>query len=72
MDPIPLLVIAGPTAVGKTHLALELATQLDAEIISADSRQMYRELVIGTARPTDEELAIVPHHFVAADSGSTR
>lgn len=62
---IPLLVIAGPTAVGKTQLALELASQLDAEIISADSRQIYRELVIGTARPTDEELALVPHHFVA-------
>ena len=58
------LLITGPTAVGKTALSLALAEEKHAEIISADSRQIYRELVIGTARPSEEELARVPHHFV--------
>jgi tRNA dimethylallyltransferase len=59
-----LIVITGPTASGKTELAIKLATHLKTEIISCDSRQFYRELIIGTARPTPSELAAVPHHFV--------
>lgn len=59
-----LLCILGPTAVGKTAAAIKLAGQLDTEIISADSRQFYSEMSIGTAKPTEEELAEVPHHFV--------
>jgi tRNA dimethylallyltransferase len=57
-------VLAGPTAVGKTDLALDLAQRLGAEIISADSRQVYRELDIGTAKPTVEQRRAVPHHLV--------
>lgn len=59
-----LIVICGPTAIGKTALSVELAAHLQAEIISADSRQFYREMNIGTAKPTSEQLAQVPHHFV--------
>ena len=63
-----LIVMVGPTAVGKTGLAIRLASQLRTEIISADSRQVFRELEIGTARPSPEELAQVPHHFVGIKS----
>ena len=56
--------ICGPTAVGKTAIAIQLAKQLSTEIISADSRQFYREMSIGTAKPTKEELAEVKHHFI--------
>jgi len=59
-----LIVIAGPTAVGKTSYAIELAQKYNTEILSADSRQFYRELQIGTAAPTKEELAAAPHHFI--------
>lgn len=59
-----LLIVTGPTAVGKTAYTIELAERLDTPIISADSRQMYREMCIGTAAPTDEELARVKHYFV--------
>jgi len=59
-----LIVIAGPTAVGKTSYAIELAKKYNTEILSADSRQFYRELQIGTAAPTKEELAAAPHHFI--------
>ena len=59
-----LIVVAGPTAVGKTSLAIELAKHYRAEIISADSRQFYREMNIGTAKPSDAELAEVLHHFI--------
>jgi tRNA dimethylallyltransferase len=59
-----LAVLVGPTAVGKTATAIELAEQLSAEIISADSRYLYRDLDIGTAKPTPEELARVPHHLI--------
>src|SRR6185436_16748601 len=59
-----LIVIVGPTAVGKTGLAVRLASHFGTEIVSADSRQIYRELNIGTAKPSPEELALVPHHFV--------
>ena len=59
-----LIVLAGSTASGKTATAIKLAKAFDAEIISADSRQFYKELSIGTAAPTAEELALVKHHFV--------
>lgn len=59
-----LLVVCGPTAVGKTALSIELAKKYAAEIISADSRQFYREMNIGTAKPSKEELNAVPHHFI--------
>ena len=59
-----LIVITGPTAVGKTSLSIELAKTLSSEIISADSRQFYREMKIGTARPSDDLLQLVPHHFI--------
>lgn len=62
MKKIP--VILGATASGKTATAIALARQFDAEIISADSRQIYRELTIGSAKPSPEELAAAPHHFV--------
>ena len=63
-----VIIIAGPTAVGKTSLAIDLARRIGAEIISADSRQCYRELSIGVARPSAEELNQVPHHFIATHS----
>jgi len=59
-----LVAIIGPTATGKSHLALHIARDLDAEIVSADSRQLYRYLDIGTAKPTPKELSIVPHHLI--------
>jgi len=59
-----LIVLVGPTASGKTDLAIELAGRLHAEIISADSRQFYKEIPIGTAAPDQEQLASVPHHFI--------
>lgn len=63
-----VILLAGPTASGKTALAIRLAQQLGTEIISADSRQCYRELSIGTAKPAPEELAAVPHHFINSHS----
>ncbi|NLY29305.1 MAG: tRNA (adenosine(37)-N6)-dimethylallyltransferase MiaA [Firmicutes bacterium] len=60
----PILVIVGPTAVGKTELAIEVAEEVDGEIISADSMQVYRGLDIGTAKPTEEERRGVPHHLL--------
>ncbi|PBQ30727.1 tRNA (adenosine(37)-N6)-dimethylallyltransferase MiaA [Sphingobacteriaceae bacterium] len=59
-----LVVIAGPTAVGKTALAIELAKHYQSVILSADSRQFYKELTIGTAKPTAEQLSEVPHFFI--------
>lgn len=59
-----LIVVAGPTAIGKTSLAIQLALYYKTEIISADSRQFYREMEIGTAKPSEEELNTVPHHFI--------
>ncbi|MFP2927343.1 tRNA (adenosine(37)-N6)-dimethylallyltransferase MiaA [Pyxidicoccus sp. 3LG] len=61
-----LTVIAGPTASGKTALAIELARKAGGEIVSADSQQVYRHFDIGTAKPSAEELAAVPHHLVSA------
>lgn len=59
-----LIVICGPTASGKTKAAIEVAKAFDAEIISADSRQFYREIPIGTAAPNRDELSEIKHHFV--------
>lgn len=59
-----LIVIAGPTAVGKTALSIELAKHFDCPVISADSRQFYREMSIGTAKPTKAEMQQVPHYFI--------
>ena len=61
-------IVVGPTAVGKTKYAIDLAQQLQTEIISADARQCYQELNIGVARPSNEELAQVKHHFIASHS----
>ena len=61
-------IIVGPTAVGKTSLAIQLAKHLKTEIISADARQCFKELSIGVARPSIEELNSVPHHFIASHS----
>lgn len=59
-----IVIIAGPTATGKTALAIDLATRFGAEIVGADSRQVYRYLDIGTAKPTAEQRATVPHHLI--------
>lgn len=66
-----LISIVGPTAIGKTSLAIKVAKSLQTEIISADSRQFYRELTIGTAKPTSAELRAVPHHFINSHSIKT-
>lgn len=63
-----LIVIAGPTAVGKTAVAIALAQALSTDVVSADSRQLFREMNIGTAKPTPEERALVRHHFVDTHS----
>ena len=59
-----LICIVGPTAIGKTALSIKLAKLFSAEILSADSRQFYKEMTIGTAAPTPEELSQAPHHFI--------
>ena len=64
MTDTPLIVIVGPTAVGKTGLSLRLAQDFAVEIISADSRQIYRGLNIGTAKPTPHEQTVAPHHLI--------
>lgn len=61
---LPLIVIVGPTAVGKTAASIQLAKRLDGEIVSADSRLLYRGMDIGTAKPTKEEMENVPHHLI--------
>ncbi len=66
--PKTVIVIAGPTAVGKTAIAIAIAKQFNTAIISADSRQCYKELKIGAARPSGEELQQVPHYFIATHS----
>lgn len=63
-----LLVIAGPTAVGKTAVAIQLAQRYNTVVVSADSRQFYREMSIGTAKPSDEEQAAVKHYFINSHS----
>ena len=62
--PLFLLVIVGPTAVGKTKIGIELAEKLGGEIVSADSRQMYRSMNIGTAKPSREDMQRIPHHMI--------
>jgi len=62
--PPAAIVLGGPTAVGKTEVAISLAREIRAEIISADSRQVYRELDVGTAKPTAEQRRAVPHHLI--------
>nr|WP_052444500.1 tRNA (adenosine(37)-N6)-dimethylallyltransferase MiaA [Flammeovirga sp. OC4] len=59
-----LVVVVGPTAVGKTDFCVELARALSTEIVYADSRQFFKEMQIGTARPTEDEMQEIPHHFV--------
>lgn len=59
-----LISIIGPTGIGKTRLAIDLANHFDTEIISCDSRQFFKEMSIGTAKPSQEELEEIPHHFV--------
>ncbi len=61
---IPILFIVGPTASGKTKLSIELSKKFNAEIISADSRQIYKFMTIGTAKPTENEMSGIPHHFI--------
>ena len=59
-----LITIVGPTAIGKTALSIRLAQHFNTEIISCDSRQFYKEMAIGTAVPSQEELQAAPHHFI--------
>jgi tRNA dimethylallyltransferase len=69
---LPLILIVGPTAVGKTEIAIQLAERLSGEIVSADSRLFYRGMDIGTAKPSREEQARVPHHLIdIADPAET-
>lgn len=63
-----LIVVVGPTAVGKTAMAIQLAQYFNTEILSADSRQFYKEMNIGTAKPDVQELALAPHHFIDSHS----
>jgi tRNA dimethylallyltransferase len=66
-----LVVIVGPTGIGKTALAIALARHFSTEIVSADSRQFFKEMEIGTAKPSPEELAAAPHHFIDSHSIET-
>ncbi len=59
-----LISVVGPTGIGKTKLAIDLAKHFNTEIISCDSRQFFREMKIGTAAPSEEELSEAPHHFI--------
>lgn len=63
-SPIPLVLLAGPTASGKTSLSIVLSTRISAEIVNADSMQVYRYMEIGTAKPTLEQRQSVPHHLI--------
>ena len=63
-----LIIVQGPTASGKTALSIALAKHFNTEIISGDSRQFYQEMIIGTARPSIEELSMVKHHFISSHS----
>ena len=65
-----LVVILGPTGIGKTDLSIDIAKNFNTEIISSDSRQVFKELKIGTAVPTDDQLKKVKHHFIGNKSMS--
>ena len=60
----PIIVIAGPTASGKTSLAISLAKEFNGEIINADSRSIYREMNVATSKPTTKECQLIPHHLI--------
>ena len=66
-----LIVVLGPTAIGKTALAIDIARHYDTEIVSSDSRQFYKELNIGVARPSNEELSAAHHHLIWRQSPTT-
>ena len=66
-----LIVVVGPTAIGKTTMAIDLAQHFQTEILSADSRQFFKEMEIGTAKPSAAELASAPHHFINSHSVDT-
>ena len=68
MNDKKLIIVQGPTASGKTALSIALAQHFNTEIISGDSRQFYQEMIIGTARPSIEELLMVKHHFISTHS----
>lgn len=72
MEKNKLIIVLGPTAVGKTSFAISLAQQFSSPIINCDSRQVFKELNIGVARPSDEQLQMVQHYFVATHSITTR
>ncbi len=63
-DRIPLIILVGPTAVGKTAFAIKIAESINAEVISSDSRYFYRGMDIGTAKPTFDEMRMIPHHLI--------
>jgi tRNA dimethylallyltransferase len=63
-----LIVIAGPTAVGKTDIAIRLAQRFHTEVVSADARQVFKELGVGVAKPSDKDLTLVKHHFISSHS----
>lgn len=67
-----VIVIAGPTASGKTALGVELAKKINGEIISADSMQIYKDMTIGTAKPTEDEMCGIPHYLVGFISPNER
>jgi tRNA dimethylallyltransferase len=67
-----LIVVVGPTAVGKTAVSIQLAQHFQTEIISADSRQIFKEITIGTAKPSEAELASIKHHFIDSHSISEK
>ena len=67
-----VIVIGGPTASGKTALSIELAKQINGEIVSADSMQIYKEMDIGTAKPSKEEMQNIPHYMLGITSPEER
>ena len=62
--PEPIITIVGPTAVGKTSISIKVAKEINGEIIGLDSRQIYKDMSIGTAQPSREELSLIPHHLI--------
>ncbi|MBQ7874822.1 MAG: tRNA (adenosine(37)-N6)-dimethylallyltransferase MiaA [Oscillospiraceae bacterium] len=67
-DKIPVVAVVGPTASGKTGLAIAIAKKFGGEVVSADSMQIYKELTIGTAKPTEDEMQGIPHHLIGHKS----